>query len=132
MCKLSSACGEILVTAFIDELSNKERCKEMVNTNQAKMIKDVLEASIRAANHNMVNGYVEYDDAKAINDLVSVLGNYDSHGDVSLDVRQLLSEMLDSTIHYAHNYTDVTGLCLAPSLSATIKLLIDVVDLIGA
>jgi hypothetical protein len=26
----------------------------------------------------------------------------------------------------------VTGLCLAPSLSATIKLLIDVVDLIGA
>lgn len=104
----------------------------MVNTSQAKMIKDVLEASIRAANHNMLNGYVEYDDAKAINDLANVLGKDHSHGDVSLDVRLLLSDMLNSTIHYAHNYTELTGLCLAPSLSATINLLIEVVELLGA
>lgn len=100
----------------------------MNNTNQAKMIKDMLEATIRANNARIEDGYIAHADACAIHDLVSILGKYDSHGDLDASLRTTLSTMLDSTINYAHHQATVHGEVQNPAILSSIKLLVEVVN----
>jgi hypothetical protein len=85
----------------------------MHNTEQAKMIKDILEASIRSTYQDAMiydqGGYVDHTAAQNIQALVETLAQYDSSHKVEDDVKAMLAELFNSTIHYVHHQLDTNG-----------------------
>jgi hypothetical protein len=85
----------------------------MHNTEQAKMIKDILEATIRGTYHDAklydLGCYVDHTAAQNIQALVETLAQYDPVLNVEGDVKAMLAELLNSTIHYVHHQLDTNG-----------------------
>ena len=85
----------------------------MLNSTQAKMIKDILEASIRSTYQDAMiydqGCYVDHTAAQNIQALVETLAQYDPVLNVEGDVKAMLAELLNSTIHYVHHQFDTNG-----------------------
>ncbi|HQT04016.1 MAG TPA: hypothetical protein PLU46_03420 [Thiotrichales bacterium] len=85
----------------------------MHKSAQAKMIKDILEATIRSTYQDAKiydqGCFVEHNAAQNIQALAEILAQYDLVLNVEDDVKAMLAELLNSTIHYVHHQLDING-----------------------
>jgi hypothetical protein len=85
----------------------------MHNTEQAKMIKDILEATIRGTYNDAklydLGCFVDDAAAQSIHALIETLGQFDSDANVADDVKAMLNELLNSTIQYVHHQLEIHG-----------------------